>query len=181
MLNRTNKHRSGFTIIEIMIVLAIAGLIMLIVFLAVPALQRSAANTSRKDDAGRLSSAVNDFVSNNNGNLPNSSGSSWSGAGGDCAWIINDAGSLSQYSSGNIACGSNSSTFGANSKFDWASGGGTLNTVTQDALVLDVSATCPTSANSAPTTTGGSTRQAALLYSIEPSSGNWTWDCIQSE
>ena len=45
MLNRTKKHRSGFTIIEIMIVLAIAGLIMLIVFLAVPALQRASRNT----------------------------------------------------------------------------------------------------------------------------------------
>lgn len=38
---RTVKNSPrGFTIVEVMIVLAIAGLIMLIVFLAIPALQR---------------------------------------------------------------------------------------------------------------------------------------------
>lgn len=67
----TNK---GFTIIETMIVLAIAGLIMLIVFMAVPALQRSSRNTSRKNDAGNISSAISNFISNNNGSLPASPG-----------------------------------------------------------------------------------------------------------
>ncbi len=64
------KYRQGFTIIEVMIVLAIAGLIMLIVFLAVPALQRSSRNTTRKSDAGNFSSALNTWISNNNGTLP---------------------------------------------------------------------------------------------------------------
>ncbi len=64
------KDRSGFTIIEIMIVLAIAGLIMLIVFLAVPALQRSARNTSRKNDVGNISTAIANYISNNNGTPP---------------------------------------------------------------------------------------------------------------
>lgn len=66
------KKQSGFTIIETMIVLAIAGLIMLIVFLAVPALQRSASNTQRKTDAGNILTAISTFVGNNNGALPNS-------------------------------------------------------------------------------------------------------------
>jgi prepilin-type N-terminal cleavage/methylation domain-containing protein len=44
------KNRSrGFTIIEVMIVLAIAGTILLIVFLAIPALQRSERNHNRKE------------------------------------------------------------------------------------------------------------------------------------
>jgi prepilin-type N-terminal cleavage/methylation domain-containing protein len=34
------KNKEGFTIIEVLIVLAIAGLIMLVVLLAVPGLQR---------------------------------------------------------------------------------------------------------------------------------------------
>jgi prepilin-type N-terminal cleavage/methylation domain-containing protein len=38
MLKKLKKSDSGFTIIEVMIVLAIAGLILLIVFLAVPAM-----------------------------------------------------------------------------------------------------------------------------------------------
>ena len=69
-LNKQTKKQSGFTIIEVMIVLAVAGLIMAIVFLAIPALQRSNRNTQRKNDATRLSGLVAEFASNNNGTLP---------------------------------------------------------------------------------------------------------------
>jgi len=182
MLNRTKKHRSGFTIIEIMIVLAIAGLIMLIVFLAVPALQRSAANTSRKNDAGRISSAINDFVSNSNGNLPGTT-AAWST---DCATIVSDAGSLSEYKT--VSCpGSSVAALGTALKFDWfAAGSGanpltTANTVANDALVLATGATCGTYGVNAATATGGTSRQAALFYTIEDSNNTWVWDCIQAE
>lgn len=53
-----------------MIVLAIAGLILLIVLLAVPALQRQSNNTNVKSDAEAISSAINDFESNNGGFVP---------------------------------------------------------------------------------------------------------------
>lgn len=65
------RKRGGFTIIEVMIVLAIAGLIMLIVFLAVPALQRSSRNTQRNSDVSAILGAVSDYISNNGGTLPN--------------------------------------------------------------------------------------------------------------
>lgn len=72
MLNKVKKSKSeGFTIIEVLIVLAIAGLVMLIVFLAVPALQRNSRNTSRSNDASRLAAAVNECLSNRN-NRPTS-------------------------------------------------------------------------------------------------------------
>ena len=61
---------SGFTIIEVMIVLGIAGLIMLIVLIAIPQLQRNQRNTARKDVLGRMATEVNNYVSNNNGNVP---------------------------------------------------------------------------------------------------------------
>ncbi|MBI1952441.1 prepilin-type N-terminal cleavage/methylation domain-containing protein [Candidatus Saccharibacteria bacterium] len=63
-----NKYlnKKGFTIIEIMIVLAVASLIMLIVFLAVPALQRNARNTNRTADATKIASSVNECLSNRN-------------------------------------------------------------------------------------------------------------------
>src|SRR5580658_8971877 len=64
------KLNSGFTIIEVMIVLAIAGLILAIIFLAVPALQRAARNNSRKNDASHLGGLVNQYESNNAGQLP---------------------------------------------------------------------------------------------------------------
>ena len=74
MLNKLKKSNKGFTIIEVMIVLAIAGLILLIVFLAVPALQRSSHNTSRKNDAANISAAIATYETNNSGTLPPSFG-----------------------------------------------------------------------------------------------------------
>lgn len=44
------NSKKGFTIIEVVLVLAIGGLIFLMVFIALPALQRSQRDTQRKDD-----------------------------------------------------------------------------------------------------------------------------------
>lgn len=65
-----NRNQQGFTIIEVLIVLAIAGLIMVVVFLAVPALQRNSRNNSRTTDINNLSSAVAEYSANNEGKLP---------------------------------------------------------------------------------------------------------------
>lgn len=64
------KNGKGFTIIEVVLVLAIAGLIFLLVFLALPALQRGQRDTQRKSDLGRFTSQVTAFESNNQGQLP---------------------------------------------------------------------------------------------------------------
>lgn len=61
------KRDEGFTIIEVLIVLAIAGLIMLIVFLAVPALQRNSRNTQRTNDASLIGGSVGECLANKNG------------------------------------------------------------------------------------------------------------------
>lgn len=63
------RNSKGFTIIEVLIVLAIAALIMLLVFLAVPTLQRNARNTARKSDIGRIGAATTTVISNNNGSV----------------------------------------------------------------------------------------------------------------
>jgi prepilin-type N-terminal cleavage/methylation domain-containing protein len=70
MLSTIRKKKEGFTIIEVLIVLAIAGLIMLVVFLAVPALQRNARNTQRSNDVASILGAVSEFTNNNNGLAP---------------------------------------------------------------------------------------------------------------
>ena len=62
-------NKKGFTIIEVLIVLAIAGLILLIVFMAVPALQRNSRNTQRNNDAATLGGAVNECISAKNGQV----------------------------------------------------------------------------------------------------------------
>ena len=67
MLQKIRKQAEGFTIIEVLIVLAIAGLILLIVFLAVPALQRNQRNTARNSEAARISAAVTECLANRNG------------------------------------------------------------------------------------------------------------------
>jgi prepilin-type N-terminal cleavage/methylation domain-containing protein len=94
---QTNKN-SGFTVIEVLIVLAVIGMIMLIVFLAVPALQRNARNNSRKKDIGRVGGAVTEFLSNNNGTVP---------VAANLPSIQASAGPLSQYvdTDGAIASG----------------------------------------------------------------------------
>lgn len=60
----------GFTIIEVVLVLAIAGLIFLMVFIALPALQRSQRDTQRRQDLGRMTDYITQFQTNNNGRLP---------------------------------------------------------------------------------------------------------------
>lgn len=58
--------KRGFTIIEVVLVLAIAGLIFLMVFIALPALQRSQRNTRRRQDISRISTAVTQYLASNN-------------------------------------------------------------------------------------------------------------------
>lgn len=70
MKNFIRQKARGFTIIEILIVLAIAGLILSIVFIAVPQLQRNARDSKRQDIANRLSSELGSFAANNQGTYP---------------------------------------------------------------------------------------------------------------
>lgn len=69
MAKQNINSKKGFTIIEVVLVLAIAGLIFLMVFIALPALQRSQRNTQRRDDYSMLSTAVTNYMSNNGGRL----------------------------------------------------------------------------------------------------------------
>ncbi len=72
---KTNQTKKGFTIIEVVLVLAIAGLIFLMVFIALPALQRNQKDTQRRQDYGDLSSAITQYMASN-GRLPNPSSGS---------------------------------------------------------------------------------------------------------
>jgi len=75
------RGKKGFTIIEVVLVLAIAGLIFLMVFIALPALQQAQRNTQRENDLSRFLTAVTDFQSNNNGQLPFTNTSNATGIG----------------------------------------------------------------------------------------------------
>lgn len=67
---KNTSELGGFTIIEVVLVLAIAGLIFLMVFLALPALQRSQRDTQRRSALGGLTTHIADYQTNNNGKLP---------------------------------------------------------------------------------------------------------------
>jgi type IV pilus assembly protein PilA len=67
---RTIKNKQGFTIIEVVLVLAIAALIFLMVFIALPALQRNQRDTARKTILGKVASSVTSYQSNNRGQNP---------------------------------------------------------------------------------------------------------------
>jgi prepilin-type N-terminal cleavage/methylation domain-containing protein len=106
------KQDKGFTIIEVMIVLAIAGLILLIVFLAVPALQRSSRNTQRKSDVGRVGSAATTVLSNNNNAI----------ASLTQAALQNEVGNLSYYTASQILVVNPATSSAAVNASEWWSG-----------------------------------------------------------
>jgi type IV pilus assembly protein PilA len=149
MLKNLKKRNEGFTIIEVLIVLAIAGLIMLVVFLAVPALQRNSRNSGRKSDVARVGQAVSEWMSNNNGTVFTA------GAGNanlDAAKA--SAGSLGQY------------TLTSGTNFTVATGVQAAISST-DNIVVVTGAKCGTSG----ATVAGTTRQVAMQYATETGGG----------
>lgn len=96
-MNTTTLHKKeGFTIIEVVLVLAIAALIMLLVFLAWPALQRGQRDQGRKADIGLVGSAVGTYKTNNRGKLPDNQSELTTDAlaGVDLSQYDNDATSI---------------------------------------------------------------------------------------
>lgn len=69
-MSRQQIKEKGFTIIEVVLVLAIAALIFLMVFIALPALQRNQRDAARKTVLGKVSSAVTTYQSNSRGSQP---------------------------------------------------------------------------------------------------------------
>lgn len=143
-MNTKLKNAKGFTIIEVLIVLAIAGLIMLVVFLAVPALQRNQKNTSYKAEANRIAASVQEFMGNN-----------------PSATVPASTDSTTLKTSAN-ADANISIVTGAASR-----------TPTLTLTFVSTGTICPASVSGTsvtPTTTGASTRSVAIIYAIESSS-----------
>ena len=69
-MSRQQLKEKGFTIIEVVLVLAIAALIFLMVFIALPALQRNQRDTARKQELQKVVAAVTTWQSNHRGSSP---------------------------------------------------------------------------------------------------------------
>ena len=65
-----NERKEGFTIIEVVLVLAIAGLIMAMVFIALPALQRAERNKERMTIINNISASVLNYRTHNSNQTP---------------------------------------------------------------------------------------------------------------
>lgn len=63
------KKQEGFTLIEVMIVIAIAGLIMVVALIAIPQLQRNQRNNARQSIASRVVTELGNYAGNNNGEV----------------------------------------------------------------------------------------------------------------
>lgn len=149
---RKSKKGQGFTIIEVLIVLAIAGLILLVVFLAVPALQRNSRNTQRKDDVSRIGSAVQEFINNSNGTLPTNSAA-------DNTTLQSLLGTLAYYTNTNVTVAG-------------AATGTTTNNTTIDTVNVYTGGKCAAmTGGRGATSTGATTRQIAIVYSTETGGG----------
>jgi prepilin-type N-terminal cleavage/methylation domain-containing protein len=177
MLNKVKKSDKGFTIIEVMIVLAIAGLIMLIVFLAIPALQRNSRNTQRKNDVAAILAAVNEFSNNNNGTLPNSA-VAWTNANGTVT--VNGAATttpsearVGYYNSGIGTANGNVSKVAAGT----VTAAGVLNTAAEDYVIISTGTECNAAGNASQ---AGSARSITAVYEIESGAGTFSQQCQQS-
>ena len=60
-----SRKKRGFTIIEVVLVLAIAGLIFIMVFIALPTIQRSQRDTQRKNNLSAIVAAMNSWYTHN--------------------------------------------------------------------------------------------------------------------
>lgn len=163
-MKNLKKKISGFTIIEVMIVLAVAGVIMLIVLLTVPGLQRNSRNTQRRSDATHMVSLINEFATNNNGSLPASV--CFSGCSG--ATTLD----LSKEHFSLLTWGGTTNTTFSLGAFASAP---TLSTSNDQAYVYS-GATC----NGNTITAGGGARSFVVYYGAETSSGASAPQCVGS-
>ncbi len=169
------KRTEGFTIIEVLIVLAIAGLILLIVFLAVPALQRNSRNTQRKNDVAGLLGAVSEYTNNNNGTLANT-------CSGTNPVTFNNTtpGTLSQGKVGyyNLGCAAGAATVNGHVGIVAAPAAAVANpaTNTSDYVTIYVGAIC----SSATQAQAGTARGFAALYEIETGANTYASVCQSS-
>lgn len=169
------KREQGFTIIEVLIVLAIAALILLIVFLAVPALQRNSRNTSRRADVSNILAGLNEYVSNNNGALPTAfTGTTTLTWGGGVAGVTTAETKVNYYTkgSGTAAGDVNLNTTTPAGGVDWSSN----NNAAHDYIAVYEGGQC----NGSTKVSQGGARALAALFVIESGSSTWSVQCLAS-
>jgi type II secretory pathway pseudopilin PulG len=93
---------AGFTIVETMIVLSIGGLILLLIFIAIPSLIKTGNNEAKKTDVGIILEAVSHYELTNSGNFPPDCTSTYVNPVNTCQKHINAINNFLQYSYGEL-------------------------------------------------------------------------------
>ena len=75
--NRVGKHKKGFTLIEVILVLAIAGLILIMVLIALPTLQQGQRNTQRRRDIAMIAALMDKRRANHTGSVSDNYDKRW--------------------------------------------------------------------------------------------------------
>lgn len=146
MSNR--RKEKGFTIIEVVLVLAIAGLIFMMVFVALPALQRSQRDTQRKSDLSRAITSVASYASNNRNALPASNSAAWNA-----------------FAASYLRSNNDTFTDPSGTDYTFIVGGTVSNSfdAASPNIIVTIGATC----NGETLTTGQGTRKVALQMKLE--------------
>lgn len=172
LISKKNKNsESGFTIIEVLIVLAIAGLILVVVLIAIPQLQRNQRNSARQNDAARVGTSVSNWVSNNNGALiPTTPTATPVSSTVFLSDVANDLGGLSQY----VINDDN-----ANGTLLVAAGAASVSAPTDNFnnIRIVVGAACTSNGNA--TNDGAAPRQFVVQYQTEDNTGDPQGACLE--
>ena len=65
MFKQNKNFKHGFTIIEVVLVLAVAAMIFLMVFIALPSMNIMQRDTARANDVNRVTTQLNSYQANN--------------------------------------------------------------------------------------------------------------------
>ena len=201
----TNQAQKRFTIIEVLIVLAIAALILLVVFLAIPGLQRSNRNSSRKSDIGKIAASISIYNGNTNGvgvvssdsglscsaaynletkyaafkgtNFPPDSGTNCSTISGSGAASTIDNSMIASTLSGLYVYVPNSGTPAATITTATT---GTPPVPATNVVIMEPGYVCTSAGQSGNTQkSGANANSVALVYTTETGNG-WTWNCLNA-
>lgn len=159
------KRDEGFTIIEVLIVLAIAGLIMVVVFLAVPALQRNSRNNQTKTEANNVLSSYSELVGNNGGSALTASVSTCTSTPVcDAKTVLTNAGVKTIVRVDVVAATTTAVSAPDTAKKD------------QEQAVIVLNSQCTSASSAVPK--GGTSRQAAIIYWLETTGTTTQAQCV---
>jgi prepilin-type N-terminal cleavage/methylation domain-containing protein len=150
------SRKTGFTIVEVIIVMAIAGLMFLLIFKAVPALLRNSRNNQRKQDVQTILQDVSRYELNHSGSIPP-----------NASFLNTFQAKLSYYSSSDVTVTYYNSASGAVTLFS-----NPTDIATNDRVVIVNHEKCDSTSSGNATNAGAGYYDVVALFSVETGNGS---------